>query len=128
MYRIACSERLPVGIRGIPTVVVEVTIRIHSMRIADVRVAVRRAKLEFFLGIINHPVGTIISNASIDMRVTIIHNKIFPHRIRSARRAPPVGIIEVSIPTIIGAITIRVHYVYVIKVVNVTAARRAFNQ
>ena len=56
-YRIL-AESVPVGIADMPTEAADATSRMHNTHIIVVVVEIRRAKLEFIIGSINHPVGT----------------------------------------------------------------------
>ena len=91
-YRIP-AESVPVGIfdRITPThieVVVDVTIRTNVVRNMVVISTERRAKLEFVISSINHPVGTGIPiNADVTTRLQKIHTAD-----AEVRRAPPAGI------------------------------------
>ena len=113
-YRIP-AESVPVGIfdRITPThieVVVDVTIRTNVVRNMVVISTERRAKLEFVISSINHPVGTGIPiNADVTTRLQKIHTAD-----AEVRRAPPAGIAE--IPIVIEDETIQLHKIRIIVV------------
>ena len=73
------SGELPsAGIAAIPTVAADVTTRVNNVRSVDMSM-IRRAKLEFVIGSINHPAGicdipTIVTDITIRIYVACTTN------------------------------------------------------
>ena len=100
-----------------PTEAADATSRMHNTHIIVVVVEIRRAKLEFIIGSINHPVGTGIP---IDADVTTWLQKIHTAD-AEIRRVPPVGIRD--IPRVVADNTIRVNVVRKVVVVDERRAK-----
>ena len=100
-----------------PTEAADATSRMHNTHIIVVVVEIRRAKLEFIIGSINHPVGTGIP---IDADVTTWLQKIHTAD-AEIRRVPPVGSCGI---VIVDGVTIRIHKIR-IATVGVVEDRRA---